>query len=88
MSNFVAIDKLYHWSGNYQSPNNPFALYSDIIGFSDEHYGDKLCSVMPTLGYLEMTMLGEALMLFEDNGLERVYAHIEKLIAHTELFTS
>lgn len=52
---------LYEWSQNFDYPS-PFSLFLDIIGWSDEEYGMRLCSdKRPSMGYMECDLLGDAL---------------------------
>lgn len=66
---------LYHWSTNYDTGDGPFALFLDMIGWSDDELGQAIYG--PTiryaenirtgswderLGYEELNKLGRALM--------------------------
>jgi phage gp16-like protein len=52
---------LINWSFNCDAPT-PYMLFQDLIGYSDEVYGEKLCKKMPMLGHIEIGYLAEALM--------------------------
>jgi hypothetical protein len=53
---------LFSWSeGNYDYPA-PSSLYLDLIGYSEEEHGIRLTSeAWPSLGYLELDLIGKAL---------------------------
>ena len=58
---FPAIAGLYSWSTNYSFPT-PFSLYLDLIGYSEEELGERICADKnPNLGYLELDHLADAL---------------------------
>ena len=64
-----ATANLASWSGNYDHPT-PFALFLDIIGVSDEQYGEPMFDLKQCpskMGFLEIGMLGEALREYADN---------------------
>lgn len=58
-----AIGDLYSWSLNFGSGQNPFCLFLDLIGFSEDHYGCPLFTgnASMILGYKEQDMLADAL---------------------------
>lgn len=57
---------LLSWSENYDFPT-PASLFLDLIGYSEDVYGTTLCrSKQPALGYLELGMLGEALLEYSE----------------------
>ena len=52
---------LINWSQNCESPT-PLHLYLDIVGWSYENLGERLCqNKLPNLGYLEIGFLASAL---------------------------
>ena len=80
---FEAIKALYEWSENFQGAD-PFGLYLDLIGYSQEYYGCSIFSITPAdfqhlLGYKELCLLGDALLVFKNNGYEPVYKYINHL---------
>ena len=82
---FEAIERLLHWSDNFQGCN-PFGLYLDLIGFSQEYFDVPCCPIdnyefSSILGYKELCMLGDALNVFRNNGYEPVYKYIDHLIS-------
>lgn len=57
------------WSENYDSPR-PFTLFLDLIGYSDEEFGEPLfdlTKVAAQLGYFEIGQLADALRQYADN---------------------
>ena len=79
------LTDLYEWSGNFKSGNNPFCVYLDLIGYSEEHYGINLVAKpSECLGYLEYTMLANCLALFENNGYETIYNIIDEITQQEE----
>ena len=82
---FEAIERLFHWSDNFEGCN-PFGLYLDLIGFSQEYFDVPCCPIdnyefSSILGYKELCMLGDALNVFRNNGYEPVYKYIDYLIS-------
>ena len=73
---FEAIERLLHWSDNFQGCN-PFGLYLDLIGFSQEYFDVPCCPIDNKdcaflLGYRELVLLSDALNVFRTNGYESV----------------
>lgn len=65
---FPKISALYEWAQNYDSPS-PWAVYLDLIGFSQEELGTRLwTSTRFGLGYLELDCLAEALLEYSGSG--------------------
>jgi hypothetical protein len=59
---FPHIVGLYQWSTNYEAGKTPFTLFIDLIGYTQEEYGEALYNLdKPQLGYLELDYLGDAL---------------------------
>lgn len=55
---------LINWSHNCSHPT-PFALYLDVIGYSEEVMGENICEPkLPNLGYLEMDYFADAIKEF------------------------
>lgn len=50
------VAELYHWSTNYDAGDGPFALFLDMIGWSDEEFGQALYG--PTVRYAENIRTG------------------------------
>jgi hypothetical protein len=57
---FASIAALYNWGLNYDYAQNPFSFLLDLIGFSEENYGDKLVP-KANLDYLGLDYLADAL---------------------------
>lgn len=59
---FPHIAGLYQWSTNYEAGRTPFTLFIDLIGYTQEQFGEALYNLdRPQLGYLELDYLGDAL---------------------------
>ena len=69
------VDDLWSWSQNYQFPT-PASLFLDLIGYSEDEHGERLCADHPpSLGYKEHHLLGWALLAYAhrpSDVLERV----------------
>jgi len=79
------LKDLFEWSRNYESGNNPFCVYLDLIGYSKEYYGENLVKYpSECLGYLEYTMLSNCLALFENNGYDTIYNIIDEITQEEE----
>ena len=63
---------LIEWSTNYNFPMTPYVTFLDLIGFSQEHYGERLIKgyLGKHLGYLEMDMLADALKVYANRPLD------------------
>ena len=78
------IEELFDWSENFECGLNPYVIFLDLIGYSDEVYGTNLFNAShrpfhEVLGYKELCMLGDALKCFTDNGYAQVYDWCHKL---------
>ena len=77
------IEELHDWSLNYSPLNNPYCIFLDLIGYSEERYGTCVgpsnTKYYEILGYKELCMLANALNIFEDNGYDQVYAWCDAL---------
>lgn len=78
---FKAIDELASWSINNFKGTDPWGLYLDLIGYSEEAFGCSCCCIDPysfskVLGYHELCLLGDALKVFENHGNEIVFDYI------------
>ena len=65
--------------GNYDTPS-PVYLFLDIIGYSEEHFGEPqfdLTKVSERFGYMEMGQLAKALDEYSDRPTD-VMAFVEK----------
>lgn len=72
-----------HSVEGYEYPT-PATLFLDLVGYSLEEHGQLLISDMTTiinkLGYLELSMLGEAMDQFATRPLDAI-DYVEKLLA-------
>jgi hypothetical protein len=81
-ANVEAVTDLLRWSMNYDGRNGtPYQIFLDLIGYSDEHFGDQLFKGNPrdVLGYLEISYLAEALEEYATHPQE-VSDWIDKLV--------
>ena len=78
-----AIEELHHWSLNYLPGNNPYCVFIDLIGYSEDRYGESVYQApgkySGVLGYKELCMLADALKVFENNGYDQVYEWCDAL---------
>lgn len=54
---------LVSWSHNCDYPT-PFALFLDLIGWSETELGENITSKLPRLGYTELDYLAAALVQY------------------------
>ena len=59
-------EDLYKWGLNFDTHNNPFLLFLDLIGWNEEQYGERLGQSV-TLGYAEADYLADALKEWAEN---------------------
>jgi len=58
---------LYSWGLNCERNSNPFLVFLDLIGWSEENYGEHLVmGSFGSLGYLEQSYLADALKEYAD----------------------
>lgn len=55
-----AVKDLYDWGLNYDTNQNPFNVFLDLIGYSEEQFGEKLAP-NATLDYTAADYVGDAL---------------------------
>ena len=68
--NVCEVTNLIHWSMNYDGrKGTPYHLFLDLIGYSQENFGDTLFKGNPrdVLGFLEIDYLGDALKEYANN---------------------
>ena len=76
------IQDLFELSSNWEPSKNPYCVFMDLIGYSEDRYssrtyfGEKYSDV---LGYKELCMLGDALKVFEARGYDEVYQFLDYL---------
>jgi hypothetical protein len=74
-----AVEALAVWSESFSHPT-PFQLFLDLTGWSEDTYGERMCSeAMPQMGYVEAYKLGKALEAWADHPRE-VEAFVSDLI--------
>jgi hypothetical protein len=86
-ANVSETNALIEWSMNYDiKTGTPYHLFLDLIGYSDENYGDTLYKGNPrnVLGFMEIDYLGDALKEYATNPQE-VEAWIN-LLMETETY--
>jgi len=65
-----AVEALADWSTNCEHPT-PFALFLDLIGWSEDNYGERICTdKQPLIGYIEASKLAAALEAWSDRPRE------------------
>ncbi len=77
-----AVAKLWSWSTNYDYPS-PFVYFLDLIGYSDEHFGEPMADmakVSERIGMVEADKLGRALVEYADRPSD-VLRFVEDLLA-------
>ena len=76
-----AVQDLYSWSLNFDAGKGPFALFLDIIGWSEDNMGEALYDTAhPVIGYVEASKLGAALVAYADRPQD-VMAYVEALMS-------
>ena len=76
------IQDLFEWSENFDSGVNPYCVFMDLIGYSEDRYGSHTYfgkNYQQVLGYKELCMLGDALKVFEARGYDEVYQFLDYL---------
>jgi hypothetical protein len=66
------IESLYSWASNYPDMK-PFRKFLDLVSYSAENYGSPLADwaePSDSLGYVEMSKLGEALIEWANRPLD------------------
>tara|TARA_R100000458_G_scaffold55803_1_gene60114 strand:+ start:360 stop:680 length:321 start_codon:yes stop_codon:yes gene_type:complete len=84
----MPIQKLYEWSqGNYETGVSPLNVFMDLIGYSEDRYGENTYQgkeFSDCLGYLELCMLADALKAYENRGHDDVYEMLDYLLHDDE----
>ena len=76
----LPIQKLFEWSDSFEKNANPFCLFMDLIGYSEDRYGmNTYDAKYELMGYIELCMLGDALKVFEARGYDEVYQFLDYL---------
>lgn len=74
---------LWDYSQSYEFPT-PFIYFTDIIGWSEAHYGGRIADPAPTIGYLEARLIGEALVEYADDP-EAVVGFVNEVLFGNQL---
>jgi hypothetical protein len=75
-----AVQDLYSWSLNFDPGKGPFTVFLDLIGYSQEQFGENLAGGEYNLGYLEHEKLGDALKEYANNP-SAVEDYVNELLA-------
>ena len=79
----LPIQQLFEWSSeSFDSGVNPYCVFMDLIGYSEDRYGSHTYfgkNYQQVLGYKELCMLGDALKVFEARGYDEVYQFLDYL---------
>lgn len=74
---------LWDYSQSYEFPT-PFTYFTDIIGWSEAHYGGRVADPAPIVGYLEARLIGTALIEYADDP-EAVVGFINEVLFGNQL---
>jgi hypothetical protein len=58
------IAHLFSWGENYTFKDSPVRVFLALIGYMEEEYGEKDLEAVPALGYLELDLIGRALVYY------------------------
>ena len=73
-------ESLYRWGLNFEMESNPFRVYLNLIGWTEENFGEVFpFRTADTLGYAELAFLGDALNEYA-NAPQQVYAWVTELM--------
>lgn len=62
------VAELISWSMNFDFAQRPYLLFLDLIGYSEEAFGDCLTNLNDIhLGYMELAKLADALTEYANN---------------------
>ncbi len=79
-----ATADLWHWSTNYDAGRGPITLMLDLIGWSEDNFGENIYNAPDGgLGYLELGKLAAALTEYADRPQD-VRAWIDTLCSMDE----
>jgi hypothetical protein len=74
------IAQLFSWSENYTWKDAPARVFLGLIGYMAEEYGeDNFEGMNVAFGYLELAVLGEALVTYSNHG-EEAYIWVKALM--------
>ena len=65
---FLPVAELYKWSTNFDQGQTPMTALLDIIGWSEEQYGESLYNWNNvTMGYYDLGLLADVIKLYSDD---------------------
>lgn len=64
------IAELFSWGENYTFKDSPVRVFLHLVGWMAEEQGDKDLHAVPDFGYLELDLLGKALVAYAERGFE------------------
>ena len=74
------VQDLYSWNLNYDAGTGPFVRFLDLIGWSEENFGENIANQdAHDLGYVELDKLATALREYADRPHE-VSAYVSTLM--------
>ena len=77
---FETIARMFSWSENYTWKDAPARVFLGLIGYMAEEYGeDNFEGMNVNFGYLELAVLGEALVTYSNHG-EDAYIWVKALM--------
>lgn len=53
-------------TSNYEFAQDPFAKFLDLIGYSEEYFGETIADKKAVYGYRELWLIGEALVEYSE----------------------
>ena len=62
------IASLFSWSENYTFKDAPSRVFLHLIGWAEDHFGEKDLEAVPVLGFLELDLIGQALVAYASYG--------------------
>lgn len=78
------VADLWHWSTNYDPGKGPFTLFLDLIGYSEDEFGENLYDMTDaSLGYVELDKLADALKEYANRPGD-VRAWVGELLTYDE----
>jgi len=71
---------LYEWGLNCNHNANPFLVFLDLTGWSEDNYGERMITNPASLGYMELDYLADALREYANNP-HQVTAWVDTLMS-------
>ncbi len=63
----IQTEELYRWGLNCDHNANPFLVFLDLTGWSQDNYGERMITKPDNLGYMELDYLADALKEYACN---------------------